>query len=1205
MKFSHLHNHTQFSLLDGASNISRLFEKAAKDEMPAMAITDHGNMFGVFEFVSQAWKNKKVVGTTAEGKEITEPVVKPVVGCEFYVVENRHKRQFSREEKDQRFHQLLLAKDETGYKNLVKLCSLGFIEGLYGKYPRIDKELVLQYHEGLIATTCCLGASVPRTILKKGEEAGEAEFKWWLDVFGDDYYVEFQRHSIPEQIKVNEVLVKFARKYNVPIIASNDSHYVDREDANAHDILLCINTGEKQSTPSAKEFADDDDQRPKNTRFAFYNDQFYFKNSSEMSELFKDLPEAIDNTNMIVDKIKPLKLERDILLPHFKVPPEFNDDQDAFLEHLTWTGAKDRYKEITPEVDERLRFELFTIRTMGFAGYFLIVSDFIKAGRDLGVFIGPGRGSAAGSAVAYCIGITNIDPIKYNLLFERFLNPERKSMPDIDTDFDDVGRQKVIDYVVEKYGKNQVAHIITYGTMAAKMSIKDVARVLDLPLQDSNALAKLVPEKPGISLKRVLHAPIKGEKSLEEKEGLGAEEIEQVNAIREIYNNPDILQSRVLHEAEKLEGSVRNTGIHAAGIIIAPKDLSELIPVASNKDVSLLITQFEGNVIESAGVIKMDFLGLKTLTIIKDALNLIKRNYGLEIDIDSIPLDDLKTYELYQHGETNGTFQFESVGMQKYLRELKPDKFADLIAMNALYRPGPLEYIPNFIKRKNGEESISYDLPEMEEYLSDTYGITVYQEQVMLLSQKIGGFSKGDADVLRKAMGKKQKAILDKMKTQFVEGAKAKGHPEDKLNKIWTDWEAFAQYAFNKSHSTCYAFVAYQTAFLKAHYPSEYMAAVLNNQGNIDKIKFYMEECQRMGLQVLGPDVNESLKGFSVNKEGIVRFGMNAIKGVGEAAVEDVIAEREANGPYVSVFDFIQRVNQRTVNKRTLENLVLAGALDCFKNLHRAQYFFAPPTDPKTGLERLVAFGNQYQASSTMATNSLFGEMSMPDVKPPLIPLCEPWTLPELLDREKEVIGIYLSAHPLDGFRFEMEHYNLLPVAELENNKGRVVRIAGFVTDAAHMTTKKGSKFGKLLLNDYSGHQEIVFWQDNYVQYNNFIDNGQTLMVQGVYGEHKYRPGVMEFQIQNIMLLDNVRKALTKRIYIRLPLHHVDTVLIQFFTENVKSNPGNTEFVIQVVDETTQQITKLKSSQAKLGLNDDLIQFLDSDDKLQYSIETA
>jgi len=1204
MKFSHLHNHTQFSLLDGASNVSRLFEKAAKDEMPAMAITDHGNMFGVFEFVSEAWKNKKVVGTTPEGKEITEPVVKPVIGCEFYVVDNRHKRQFSREEKDQRFHQLLLAKDETGYKNLVKLCSLGFIEGLYGKYPRIDKELILQYHEGLIATTCCLGASVPRTILKKGEEAGEAEFKWWLDVFGEDYYVEFQRHEIPEQIKVNDVLVKFARKYNVPIIASNDSHYVDREDANAHDILLCINTGEKQSTPSAKEFADDDEQRPKDTRFAFYNDQFYFKNTNEMSALFADLPEAIDNTNLIVDKIKPMKLEREILLPHFKVPAEFHDDQDAYLEHLTWTGAKERYKELTPEAEERLRFELFTIKTMGFAGYFLIVSDFIKAGRDLGVFVGPGRGSAAGSAVAYCIGITNIDPIKYNLLFERFLNPERKSMPDIDTDFDDVGRQKVIDYVVNKYGKNQVAHIITYGTMAAKMSIKDVARVLDLPLQDSNALAKLVPERPGISLKRVLHAPLKGDKSLEEKEGLGSEELEQVNAIRELYNNANRPESRVLHEAEKLEGSVRNTGIHAAGIIIAPKDLSELIPVATNKDVELLITQFEGNIIENAGVIKMDFLGLKTLTIIKDALALIRRNYGVEIDIDSIPLDDLKTYELYQRGETNGTFQFESPGMQKYLRELKPDKFADLIAMNALYRPGPLEYIPNFIKRKHGEEAIAYDLPEMEEYLADTYGITVYQEQVMLLSQKLAGFSKGDADVLRKAMGKKQKAVLDKMKSQFVEGAKAKGHPEDKLNKIWTDWEAFAQYAFNKSHSTCYAFVAYQTAYLKAHYPSEYMAAVLNNQGNIDKIKFYMEECQRMGLQVLGPDVNESLKGFSVNKEGLVRFGLNAIKGVGEAAVEDVIKEREESGPYISVFDFIQRVNQRTVNKRTLENLVLAGALDCFKDMHRAQYFFAPPTDPKTGLERLVAFGNQFQASAVVATNSLFGETAMPDVKPPVIPLCEPWTLPELLDREKEVIGIYLSAHPLDGFKFEMQHYSFLPLSELENNKSRTVRIAGFVTDAAHMTTKKGAKFGKLVLNDYSGNQEIALWQEDYVKYQQFVDNGQKLMIQGVFQQNEWR-GSWEFKVQQVMLLENVRKALTKRVHIRIPLHKLDDQLVTFLLNSAKTNPGNTEINIHVVDETMMETIKLKSSQLKFSLHDDLINFIAENDALQLSIDIS
>jgi DNA polymerase-3 subunit alpha len=1203
MKFSHLHNHTQFSLLDGASNISRLFEKAVKDEMPAMAITDHGNMFGVFEFVAEAWKNKKVVGKTEDGKEITEPVIKPIIGCEFYLVANRHKRQFSKEDKDQRFHQLLLAKNETGYKNLVKLCSLGYIEGLYGKYPRIDKELILQYHEGLIATTCCLAAEVPRTILRKGEEEAEKVFKWWLDLFGEDYYVEMQRHEIPDQIKANEVLLKFARKYNVPIIASNDSHYVDREDANAHDILLCINTGEKQSTPSAKEFSDDDELRPRDTRFAFYNDQFYFKNTQEMSATFSDLPEAIENTNRIVEKIKPMKLEREILLPHFKVPPEFNDDQDAYLEHLTWTGAKERYKEITAELEERLKFELFTVKTMGFAGYFLIVSDFIRAGRDLGVFVGPGRGSAAGSAVAYCIGITNIDPIKYNLLFERFLNPERKSMPDIDTDFDDVGRQKVIDYVVNKYGKNQVAHIVTYGTMAAKMSIKDVARVLDLPLQDANGLAKLVPDRPGYSLKRLLHAPLKGENSLEQKEGLGGEDTENVGKLRDIYEG-DSVHAKVLHEAEKLEGSVRNTGIHAAGIIIAPKDLSELIPVYATKDVELLVTQYEGNSIENAGVIKMDFLGLKTLTIIKDALALIKRNHGIEIDIDTVPLDDIETYQLYQHGDTNGTFQFESPGMQKYLRELKPDKFDDLIAMNALYRPGPMEYIPNFVRRKHGLEPIAYDLPEMQEHLEETYGITVYQEQVMLLSQKLAGFSKGDADVLRKAMGKKQKSVLDKMKSQFVEGAKKKGHPEAKLEKIWTDWEAFAQYAFNKSHSTCYALVAFQTAYLKAHYPAEYMAAVLNNQGNIDKIKFYMEEGQRMDLAVLGPDVNESLKGFSVNKDGVVRFGLNAIKGVGESAVEDIIAEREKNGPYVSVFDFIGRVNQRTVNKKSLESLALAGALDCFKEMHRAQYFHMPATDPINGFERLVKFGNQFQASSSMATHSLFGETAMPDIKPPAMPDCTPWTVPELLEREKEVIGIYLSAHPLDGYKFEIDNYNFTPISEIENNKGRVVRIAGFVTDAQHKITKKGSKFGTLVLNDYTGNKELIFWEKNFVQYGNFIDNGQKLMVQGVYAEHKYKPGVMEFQIQNIMLLDEVKKMLTRRMHLLVPLQKVDDGLVNFLTDNLKKNPGNTELVLQVVDETNMVI-KLKTHNMRLQLNDELVNYLYDQTEIRHQLEVA
>ncbi len=1209
MQFSHLHNHTQFSLLDGASSISRLYKKAEKDNMPAVAITDHGNMFGAFEFVAQAWKNTKVVGTTAEGKEIKEPVVKPVVGCEVYLVENRHKRQFSRDEgKDKRYHQLFLAKDETGYKNLVKLCSLGFMEGLYGKYPRIDKELVLQYHEGLIATTCCIGASVPQAILRKSEEEAEKEFKWWLDLFGDDYYVELQRHEIPEQIKVNEVLLKFAKKYNVPIIASNDSHYVEQEDANAHDILLCINTGEKQSTPTNKEFADDDENRPKNSRFAFYNDQFYFKKTEEMATLFHDIPQAIDNTQMIVDKIKPLKLEREILLPHFKVPAEFSDNQDAYLEHLTWTGARERYKEITPDIEERLNFELFTIRTMGFAGYFLIVSDFIQAGRDLGVFIGPGRGSAAGSAVAYCIGITNIDPIKYNLLFERFLNPDRKSMPDIDTDFDDVGRQKVIDYVVDKYGKNQVAHIVTYGTMAAKMSIKDVARVLDLPLPDANALAKLVPDKPGISLKRLLRAPIDSstadEKSLKEKEGLQEEDLIGVRRLREILVEQGTVQGEVMREAEKLEGSVRNTGIHAAGIIIAPTDLSELLPVSAVKDVNLLITQFEGKVIEDAGVIKMDFLGLKTLTIIKDALDLIKRNYSIDIDIDYIPLDDEETYKLYQRGDTNATFQFESPGMQKHLRDLKPDKFADLIAMNALYRPGPIQYIPNFIKRKHGEEAITYDLPEMEEYLADTYGITVYQEQVMLLSQSLGGFSKGDADVLRKAMGKKQKSVLDKMKVQFIKGATEKGHPADKLEKVWTDWEAFAQYAFNKSHSTCYAFVAYQTAYLKAHYPSEFMAAVMNNANSIEKITFFMEECQRMNIKVLGPDINESLKGFSVNKEGVVRFGLGAIKGVGEAAVEDILAEREKNGVFKTVFDLITRVNQRTVNKKSLESLVLGGAFDCYPEIHRAQYFYAPPTDPVTGLERITRFGSQYNAALNNTVNSLFGDAEMPEIKPPDMPKCEPWTLHDLLEKEKETIGIYLSGHPLDGFKFEMNNYNIIPISELDSFKGRQLRIAGYVSDPRHALTKKGDKFGKMTVNDYSGSIELMFWKENYVHFGDYIQESQKLMLTGIYEENRFRPGQMEFKVQSVMLLGDVKTKLTKKLSLAFPLEKLDYDFVNFLQRNVQQNPGGCELNFQIFDGESERSMQLRSNNGRLLVNDDLIEYLQTAD-IKYKVEVS
>ncbi|RAJ73489.1 DNA polymerase-3 subunit alpha [Chitinophaga dinghuensis] len=1198
MNFSHLHVHTQYSLLDGAADIKSLYKKAMASNQPALAITDHGNMFGVFQFVAEAYNNKL---NPADPKD-KRLKVKPIVGCEFYLVENRHKRAFTREEKDIRYHQVLLAKDDEGYRNLIKLCSLGYMEGLYGKYPRIDKELVLQYHKGLIATTCCLGASVPKTILRKGEDEGEKEFRWWLDIFGEDFYVELQRHGIPEQEQVNAVLLRFAEKYNVKVIASNDSHYVDQADANAHDILLCINTGEKKSTPTMKEFADDDVSM-KNRRFAFYNDQFYFKTTEEMSALFHDLPQAIDNTNEIVDKVQLLDLKRDILLPNFPIPKEFFT-QDQYLRHLTYEGARSRYTEMTAEVEERLNFELQVIENMGFAGYFLIVSDFIKAGRDLGVFIGPGRGSAAGSAVAYCIGITNIDPIKYNLLFERFLNPERKSMPDIDTDFDDEGRQKVIDYVVQKYGRNQVAQIITYGTMAAKMSIKDVARVMDLPLPDSNALAKLVPEKPGIQLDRIFNAPLEGDKSLSDKEGLAGEDLENVKKLRELIKGED-LQGEVLREACVLEGSVRNTGIHAAGIIIAPQDLYDLIPVSTAKDSDLLVTQFEGSIIESAGVIKMDFLGLKTLTIIKNALELIKQNHGVEIDIDYIPLDDAKTYELYQKGETNATFQFESAGMQKYLRELKPDRFDDLIAMNALYRPGPLEYIPAFIRRKHGLEPTTYDLAEMEEYLNDTYGITVYQEQVMLLSQKLAGFSKGDADVLRKAMGKKQKAVLDKMKSQFMEGCQKNGHDLKICDKVWTDWEAFASYAFNKSHATCYAFVAYQTAYLKAHYPAEYMAAVLNNASNIEKITFFMEECKRMGIDVLPPDVNESFKGFAVNKQGQIRFGLGGLKGVGEAAVESLLEERRKEGNYKTIFEFIKRVNQRAVNKKSLEALAMSGAFDCFPELHRAQYFHKPDNEPLTGIDRIVKFGQQVSAGSS-TIGSLFGADELPDVEPPKIPTCDAWPLIMKLNNERDVTGIYISGHPLDDYRFEMKHYQMNSVQELLDYQSEITtpgstggrarernfRLAVFITNAQERISRNNRQFGIMTIEDYSGKFEFALWSEDFIRFAPYLKPGLCLFINGGFKSKRFNDNEYEFKVNGIQLLQEVKKTHTKQVFLMTSPKQITRKTVDFLVENVNRFPGSSTMHVHLSDDDHQLQAKLHTFNRNIEMNDELAQYL-------------
>ncbi len=1191
--FSHLHVHTQFSLLDGAASISSLFKKAAKDNMPAVAITDHGNMFGVFDFVAEAGKHKLPNG---------EPI-KPIVGCEFYLVNDRTKKQFTRDDKDKRYHQLFLAKNELGYKNLTKLCSLGFIEGQYGKYPRIDKELVLKYHEGLIATTCCLGAEVPQAILQKGEKEAEKIFKWWLDIFGEDYYVELQRHKIPEQEKVNRVLLEFAKKYNVKIIASNDSHYLDREDSNAHDILLCINTQEKQKTPKMKDFSDDDVQA-KGARFAFYNDEFFFKTTDEMSDIFKDLPQAIDNTNEIVSKVDRLKLTRDILLPNFPIPPEFKLHQEdtlnqwEYLKYMTFEGARKRYIEVSAEIEERINFELFTVKTMGFAGYFLIVADFIAAGRDIGVFVGPGRGSAAGSVIAYCIGITNIDPIKYNLLFERFLNPDRKSLPDIDTDFDDEGRGKVIDYVVKKYGKSQVAHIVTYGTMAAKMSIKDVARALDLPIAESNALTALVPDKPGITLKRVIHAPLEGEKSLKEIEGLTAEVLDKVKKFREIYNDKNLPESNVLKEAEKLEGSVRNTGIHAAGIIIAPYDLTDILPVFTAKDSDLWVTQFEGKIIEDAGVIKMDFLGLKNLSILKDALRSIKENHGVEIDIDTLPLDDEKTYQYYQRGDTNGTFQFESPGMQKYLRDLKPDKFEDLIAMNALYRPGPIDYIPSFIKRKHGLEPVVYDLPEVELYLHETYGITVYQEQVMLLSQSLAGFTKGDADVLRKAMGKKDRKTLDKMKPQFIEGATKKGLAKDKLEKIWVDWEAFASYAFNKSHSTCYAMVAFQTMYLKAHYGPEYMAAVLtHNQNNTEKLTFYMEECKRLGIEVLGPDVNESKLTFSATKKGKIRFGLGGIKGVGEGPVEAIIEGRTSES-YGDVLDFICKVNLKSINKRTFESLVMSGSFDFDEKVHRAQYFYQDENGVST-IERILRYGSTFRDVQNSSHQTLFGEQMAVHLDVPKIPVVEPWTLIEKLDKERDVIGIYLSGHPLSPYKYVMDNLTIpiSKVAEINSNpldyRSKEVKFAGIVTKSAHRITKNNKEFGSFTIEDQTGKIELAIFGEDYKKMKHLLGVGEMLFVNSRVEERKFGfngSGHWELKVSKASLLCDSDKMI-KGVKLVMPLSYINQEFMDFLAGFCAQNPGDKQLFVNILDDKSGLVIDMKSKTTFVSMDKE---FLDS-----------
>jgi DNA polymerase-3 subunit alpha len=1143
--FCHLHVHSQFSVLQATPDIRTLVKLASDLNMPAVALTDIGNMYGAFKFVNEA----HALG------------VKAIVGCEFYIAEERTKLKFTKDNPDKRYQQVLLAKNKNGYHNLAKLCSLGFTEGLYGIYPRIDKDLVSQYRKDLIATTGNLNSEVPYLILHVGERQAEEAFQWWHRLFGDDFYVELNRHGIAEEDHVNEVLLGFAEKYGVKYFAANEVFYLEKHEAKAQDVLVCIGENEKLNTPKGS---------GRGFRYGLANEEYYFKSQDEMKSIFRDLPEAIGTIGEIVDKVETYTLERQVVLPKFDIPAGFKTEDD-YLRHLTYQGATKRYGELSPEISDRIEFELETIRKTGYPGYFLIVQDLTSKARELGVSVGPGRGSAAGSVVAYCTGITNVDPIQYDLLFERFLNPDRVSMPDIDIDFDDEGREKVLRYVIEKYGKNQVAQIITYGTMAAKSSIRDCARVMDLPLSEANLLAKMVPERPGTTLDAAFT------------------EIKDLDAIRKGSD----LRAEVLKQAQVIEGSVRNTGTHACGVIITPDELTGFVPVATAKDSDMLVTQFDNSVVESAGLLKMDFLGLTTLTIIKTALKNIKKSKGIEIDIDAIPLDDEKTYQLYQRGETNGTFQFESAGMQKYLRQLKPDKFEDLIAMNALYRPGPMEYIPEFIARKRGQQAITFDLPEMEEYLAETYGITVYQEQVMLLSQKLAGFSKGDADILRKAMGKKQKSVLDKMKDKFIEGCKANGHPQATCEKIWTDWEAFAQYAFNKSHSTCYSLVAYQTAYLKANYPAEYMAAVLtHSQSNLDKVTFFIEECRNMGINVLGPHVNESGVYFAVNQKGEIRFGLGAIKGAGEAAVEAIIQEREARGPFEDIFDFAKRVNQRAVNKKTFECFALSGAFDCFQGIHRRQYIYSNNGEPSL-IEKAIKYAGKSQQEELSAQVSLFGASTGTVMPKPKVDAIEPFSELEKLNLEKEVIGIYISGHPLDNFRFEISAFcNTMcgHLTDLEKIENQEKKVCGIVTAVEHRMTKTGRPYGKFTLEDYSGSFTFTLFGDQYQKYKSFMSQSWFLFVEGLVQRNTWGNMNLEFQIRNIESLHDLAEKRIQGIALKLPLHAVTQELIKTIEETGRKYPGKTSLHLFIHDEHEAIQTELLSRTCRVTASNAVIQ---------------
>ena len=1215
-EFVHLHVHTQYSILDGAAAIKPLIKRAKALGMNAIAITDHGNMYGVKNFHDTA----------------TDAGVKPILGCEVYVVKNRFEKDKDEKAGD---HLILLAKNLEGYHNLCKMVSYSFTEGFYYK-PRIDKQLLEQYHEGLICCSACLGGEVPQAIMHNDMEEAERVVQWFKGVFGDDYYLELQLHPSGDpqkdadvyenQLRVNKALLELAAKFGVKYICSNDVHFILAEDAVAHDHLICLNTGR-----------DLDD--PNRMRYTF---QEYLKSPEEMAALFPDHPEALATTLEIAAKCEDYKLTHAPLMPNFPPPEDFKIDlaelresfvkkiedaellarigacasveelerlvahdkelsdrlmvakQYCYLVDLTYKGAHRRYGEVLDEkVEQRLKYELDTIEWMGFPGYFLIVWDYIRAAREMGVSVGPGRGSAAGSVVAYCLKITNIDPLKYDLLFERFLNPERISLPDVDVDFDEDGRADVLRYCVQKYGQKRVAQIVTFGTMAPKMAIKDVARVQKLALSESDRLSKLVPDKITPDKK---HGETPFDFVYKESPELAAER-----------ESPNQLIRNTLKYAEKLEGSIRQTGVHACGVIIGQDDLEKFAPMAIAKDAELNVVEFEGKEVESVGLIKMDFLGLRTLSIIKDAVENVKAVHGVDVDIDGISLDDAPTYEVFARGDTTGLFQFESPGMKKHLRNLKPNRFEDLIAMNALYRPGPMEYIPNFIARKHGQEPVTYEIADMEEYLNDTYGITVYQEQVMLLSQKLAGFTGGEADTLRKAMGKKKRDVLDKMKPKFIEGCKQRGHDEKICDKIWGDWEAFASYAFNKSHSTCYAYVAYQTGYLKAHYPSEFMAALLSrNLADIKQLTLYMNECKRMGIRVLGPDINESMRTFSSNKAGDVRFGLGAVKGVGEAAVESIIAERNANGRFKDIYDLMERVNFSAVNRKCFENLAYAGGFDSISGFHRGKFFGADARDNTgvTFIEQLMRYGQRFQAEKNNAQQSLFGGGGHVDIQRPVLPACADWSQLETLAKEREMIGHYLSAHPLDDYKIIINHMCKTQLTELENLealKGQEIAVAGMVVSVQNLITKTGKPWGKFVLEDYNGTHEFALFSKDYENFRKYLFSDYFLFVRGRVQPKPYNDKELEFKIISMVQLSEMRDTMIKEMNVLLPVEDVTPTLVRELTEKVKEAKGETLFRISVIDREAHVSLSLFSKSHKVSLTQSLVSYLD-DNEIKYSI---